>query len=221
MRPRLEFVLVTLIVLAACSQVSPRPQVTNPPPPSPTKTPPPSPSPTPPAPPPPSPTPPSLPPPAPPPPSPPPSSPPPPSPPPSTFEAQTLERINAARAQARSCGAQRFAAAPKVAWNNRLGATADAHTRDMIAKDFFAHVGSDGGNVGTRATRAGYAWGAVGENIAAGYASLDGVMRGWLESPGHCANLMNPNFTEVGLATRSAKNTKYTSYWTLVLARPK
>lgn len=108
-----------------------------------------------------------------------------------------------------------------VAWNERLKAAADAHTRNMIAKNFFAHMGSDGSNVGTRATKAGYAWSAVGENIAAGYASLDAVMRGWLESPGHCANLMNPGFTEVGLAMRASEGTKYTSYWTLVLARPR
>lgn len=150
-----------------------------------------------------------------------PSQPTPASPQPLTFEAQALSRINAARTQPRSCGAQRFGAAPNVVWNERLRATAEAHTRDMIARDFFAHTGSDGTNVGSRATRAGYAWSAVGENIAAGYASLDTVMRGWLESPGHCANLMNPNFTEVGLVIKTSKGTKYTSYWTLVLARPK
>ena len=144
-----------------------------------------------------------------------------PNPQPTTFEAQAIAQINAARAQARSCGAQRYPAAPNVAWNERLRATAEAHTRDMIAKDFFAHLGSDGSNVGARATKAGYAWSAVGENIAAGYASLEAVMRGWLESPGHCANLMNLGFTEVGLVTRASKGTKYTSYWTLVLARPK
>jgi uncharacterized protein YkwD len=192
MKLRLEFMLVALTVLAACSPAATPTKVTNPPAPSPPTSP-----------------------------TNPPLTPVPPGPPVLTFQQQTLDRINAARAQARSCGAERFAPAPSLVWNKQLVAAADAHTRDMIAKNFFAHIGSDGGNVGTRSTKAGYAWGAVGENIAAGYASLDGVMRGWLESPGHCANLMNPNFTEVGVVTRSSKGTKYTSYWTMVLARPK
>ncbi len=199
MKHRFEFILVALLALAACSPASTPTKVTNPPAPKPTTS-----SPTPPA----SPTNPPL-------------TPVPPGPPALTFQQQTLDRINAARAQARSCGAERFAPAPSLGWNKQLVAAADAHTQDMIAKNFFAHIGSDGGNVGTRTTKAGYAWGAVGENIAAGYASLDGVMRGWLESPGHCANLMNPNFTEVGVVSRYAKGTKYPSYWTMVLARPK
>ena len=109
-----------------------------------------------------------------------------------------LDAINAARAVPRTCGEQAFGAAPPVAWNDALGAAALAHSRDMATRRHMAHEGSDGSQVGTRATRAGYDWRLVGENIAAGQTSAREAVDGWIESPGHCANLMNPSFTEMG-----------------------
>ena len=138
------------------------------------------------------------------------------------FVVQALARVNTARSQARSCGAVRYAAAPALTWNAKLEAAASAHNKDMIARNFFSHTGSDGSNVGVRATRAGYTWGAVGENIAAGYPNLNAVVTGWLQSPGHCANLMNPNFTQFGLSSLNASGAAtYDTYWTMVLARPR
>jgi len=109
-----------------------------------------------------------------------------------------LDAVNAARAVPRSCGEQAFGAAPAVAWNDALGAAALAHSRDMATRRHMAHEGSDGSQVGTRATRAGYDWRLVGENIAAGQTSAREAVDGWIESPGHCANLMNPSFVEMG-----------------------
>ena len=138
------------------------------------------------------------------------------------FVVQALARVNAARSQTRNCGGTRYAAVPALSWDAKLEAAALAHTRDMIAKNFFSHTGSDGSNVGTRATSAGYTWSSIGENIAAGYPSLDAVVTGWLQSPGHCANLMSANFTQFGLSLQNASgNAAYDTYWTMVLARPK
>jgi uncharacterized protein YkwD len=109
-----------------------------------------------------------------------------------------LDAVNAARAVARNCGARAFAAAAPVAWNDALAAAAQAHSRDMAAHRRFAHEGSDASTVGERATRAGYGWRLIGENIAAGQTSASEAVAGWIESPGHCANLMNPAFTEMG-----------------------
>ncbi len=109
-----------------------------------------------------------------------------------------LDAVNAARAVPRNCGERAFGAAAALAWDDALGAAALAHSRDMAARRRFAHQGSDGSEVATRATRAGYSWKLIGENIAAGQTSAKEAVAGWIESPGHCANLMNPAFTEMG-----------------------
>ena len=128
-----------------------------------------------------------------------------------------LDAVNAARAVPRTCGEQAFGAAPPVAWNDALGAAALAHSRDMATRRHMAHEGSDGSQVGTRATRAGYDWRLVGENIAAGQTSAREAVDGWIESPGHCANLMNPSFTEMGAgyAISRARMPGFV-YWTQV-----
>jgi uncharacterized protein YkwD len=111
---------------------------------------------------------------------------------------EILDAVNAARAVARNCGERAFAAAAPLAWNAALGAAALAHSRDMAARRHMAHDGSDGSTVAVRATRAGYGWRLIGENIAAGQPSAGEAVAGWIASPGHCANLMNPAFTEMG-----------------------
>ncbi|THC44296.1 CAP domain-containing protein [Massilia sp. Mn16-1_5] len=111
---------------------------------------------------------------------------------------EILDAVNAARAVPRNCGERAFGAAPAVAWNDALAAAALAHSRDMAARRHFGHQGSDGSMVASRATRSGYSWRLVGENIAAGQTSAAEAVAGWIESPGHCANLMNPLFTEMG-----------------------
>jgi len=135
---------------------------------------------------------------------------------------QILDAVNAARAVPRSCGEQAFGAAPPVAWNKALGAAALAHSRDMAARRHFGHEGSDGSMVASRATRAGYNWRLVGENIAAGQTSAAEAVAGWLDSPGHCANLMNPAFTEMGAGYEiSRARMPGFAYWTQVFALPR
>ena len=92
----------------------------------------------------------------------------------------------------------------------------------MAANNYFSHTSLDGRSAGDRITATGYAWRTYGENIAAGYATVDSVMDGWTASPGHCANLMNPAFTEIGLAcVPGGAATTYSNYWTLDLAAPR
>ena len=133
-----------------------------------------------------------------------------------------LDGVNAARAQARSCGDQQFASAPPLRWNPALGAAALAHSHDMAAQGYFNHVARDGSVVGIRAQRAGYAWLRIGENIASGQDSPQEAVAGWLTSPGHCANIMNPGFTEMGAAYGLA-NGRHRSipYWTQVFGKPR
>ncbi len=133
--------------------------------------------------------------------------------------ARHLLLLNAARSQTRDCGGRSFAPAPALTWNQRLAAAAYAHAVDMYQHDFFDHGGSDGSTVGQRINRAGYSWRAVAENLALGTPGLftaETVLEGWLESPGHCANIMNPDVTELGVAKLEASY----DYWVQVFAKP-
>ena len=81
---------------------------------------------------------------------------------------QILALVNATRARPRSCGASAFGPAAPLGWNPLLGQAALAHSADMAERHYFDHVQPDGSVPADRATRAGYAWRVVGENIASG-----------------------------------------------------
>ncbi|WP_336366363.1 CAP domain-containing protein [Marinobacter sp. C2H3] len=134
------------------------------------------------------------------------------------YQAAMLEYVNAARSQARNCGSERFDAAPPLQYNGVIQGAADEHTQDMATNNFFSHTGSDGLRVGGRVTKTGYAWSVVGENIAAGYDSVKAVMDAWVASPGHCANIMDPRFTEFAVKRMDATGADYPNYWTQVFA---
>lgn len=138
------------------------------------------------------------------------------------FQAEALRLVNARRAAGATCGARgSFAAVPALAWDAQLAQAAYRHSRDMADHDHFSHTGTDGSTLGARVDAAGYAWSGVGENIGAGYGSLQSVVDGWMASDGHCANLMSPGYTELGLACARNNASSYGLYWTLDLARPR
>lgn len=125
-----------------------------------------------------------------------------------------LEMINSARSQPRQCGAQAFAATTPLAWNAGLGTAAEGHSRAMANLNFFDHKDREGHTPGDRAELAGYVGQAVGENIAAGQDEPRKVVDGWLASPGHCANLMNPQFRELGAGYAVDPKSDAGIYWT-------
>jgi uncharacterized protein YkwD len=133
-----------------------------------------------------------------------------------------LNAVNAARASGRNCGEQVFPAAPAVTWSGALRDAALAHSSDMAGQGYFNHHGKDGSLVADRALQAGYRWRRIGENIAAGQESADEVMAGWLSSPGHCANLMDARFTEMGVAYAiKTAGDSVRVYWTQVFGTPR
>ena len=133
-----------------------------------------------------------------------------------------LDAVNLARASARVCGDRRFPPAPPVQWNPALGEAALAHSRDMATRRYFNHRAKDGSGAAERATRAGYRWRRVGENIAFGQRSPQDAVAGWLDSPGHCANIMNSDFTEMGAAYGvTSERQAGIIYWTQVFATPR
>jgi uncharacterized protein YkwD len=132
-----------------------------------------------------------------------------------------LALANAARQQARNCGDKAFAAAAPLAWNQALGQAAQLHSEDMAQHHYFQHVQPDGSVPAERATRAGYRWRLIGENIASGQRTPEEAVASWLDSPGHCANLMNPRFTEMGAAYAiNPQNDNRTAFWTQVFGAP-
>jgi Cysteine-rich secretory protein family len=96
-----------------------------------------------------------------------------------------------------------------------------AFPQEMAAYSFMEHQGRDGSTPAQRATRAGYRWTVVGENVAAGHVSAEEVMAGWLASSEHCANIMSAQFSEMGVAFVVNGQDDYGVYWTLSLAAPR
>ncbi|WP_415844418.1 CAP domain-containing protein [Stutzerimonas zhaodongensis] len=124
-----------------------------------------------------------------------------------------LAEINRVRASARQCGGKPFAAAPPLSWNTALASLAEIHGRAMANGNFFSHLDTDGRTPGDRAELAGYTGSPVGQNIAAALDRPSLVVDGWLASPGHCANLMNPQFSEMGAAYAVDPRSDAGIYW--------
>jgi len=121
------------------------------------------------------------------------------------FRRQFLAEINRVRASGCNCGVSYMPPAPPLIWNDLLEISAIGHAMDMANQNYFSHTSLDGRTMQGRIQNAGYGYKgyksyAVGENIAEGPETIAEVMQGWFHSPGHCKNLMNPQFKEIGVA---------------------
>lgn len=120
-------------------------------------------------------------------------------------EVYLAELVNRARANPQAEGARlginlaaglssaeqaRLVAQEPLALNQYLTIAARAHSADMAARNFFDHLNPDGQNPTQRAVAAGYS-GSAGENIAAGYSTIDAVHKAWLESVEHRKNVLS------------------------------
>ena len=90
--------------------------------------------------------------------------------------------------------------------NQRLSKAARRHAEDMVARDYFAHDTQGGGNFVDRIEQAGYvaphSFPSLGEDLAAGSGDLGSaraIVKSWMESPGHRANILNRKFRELGI----------------------
>ncbi|WP_311568230.1 CAP domain-containing protein [Photobacterium arenosum] len=134
---------------------------------------------------------------------------------------EMLAAVNAARAQGQTCGSTWMPAVGPLTWDATLEHTAYLHSSDMANYDYFSHTGLDKSSPSQRVTEQGYNWKTVGENIAAGQKTVSAVMQGWLKSEGHCKNIMNGSFTQMGAASDTNSGSTYGIYWTQVFASPK
>jgi PKD repeat protein len=103
---------------------------------------------------------------------------------------------------------------PPLKKESHIDDAALRHSTDMAVNEHFSHTGTDGSSVGDRMTDAGYIWYTCGENIAAGYTSPAAVVQGWMDSPGHHANIMYTAFREIGVSYVYDGSTYYRHWWT-------
>jgi uncharacterized protein YkwD len=138
-----------------------------------------------------------------------------------TAGQRVLELVNQARATARFCGKSAFRAAPPLRWNESLAQASRLHAEDMAHRNYFSHRGRDGSSPAQRIERAGYRYRAMGENLAGGQLQPEDAVAGWIKSPEHCANLMNPAFTEMGSAYAVDPASEMGVYWAQAFGRPR
>lgn len=147
-----------------------------------------------------------------------------------------LVAINNARSKKQDCRTGgSFLATTALTWNEKLYKSSYEHTQDLILSQTFSHFGS-----GTESDWTGsvlgkpselnerietyhYNWKTIGENLGAGTVidTAQKMVEGWLKSDHHCSNLMNPNFTEVGMVMIKDENSLYTHYWTQNFGTPR
>ncbi len=132
-----------------------------------------------------------------------------------SFEERVVELTNQFRAE--------NGLAP-LTLNTQLTNAAETHSKNMASQDFFSHTGLDGSQPSDRAQSAGYSSQFVGENIGAGYTSPEKAVEGWKKSPGHRANMLKPEYTEIGVGYFYLENDtgsiNRNHYWTQVFGAP-
>ncbi len=127
-------------------------------------------------------------------------------------QSKMLALVNDARANSTNCGPNTFQPSTSLAWSDTLAMVAEKHSEDMAAADKLSHTGTDGSFLQDRLEREGYFPVIWAENLAKGATSEEEVVDLWLESEGHCENIMNADVFEMGIGTSGP-------YWTMVLAK--
>jgi uncharacterized protein YkwD len=134
-------------------------------------------------------------------------------------EDQVLALVNGARAKA-GCRA--------LQPNPQLTAAALGQARAMAQQNFFGHTGKTGSTLRSRVRAEGYRYRAAAENIAAGWADAQTVVKGWLGSKGHRKNMLTCRYSETGIAMvyqpedapLAGQTYAYKYYWVQVFAAP-
>jgi uncharacterized protein YkwD len=134
---------------------------------------------------------------------------------------RVLELVNQARARGTRCGEHLLGPVGPVKLSEILAGVASGHASDMATHDYFEHEDLTGHSPAERVRAAGYREKLVGENIAYGPKSAEEVVRGWLNSSGHCENIMDSRFAEMGVAYAAGQASKPGLYWVQVLAAPR
>ncbi len=131
------------------------------------------------------------------------------------LEAQILAETNKRRAAGADCRTKgKFGPAGPLTMHPLLTLAARKHSKDMATKNYFAHDNLAGQSPFDRMKAEGYKGTTMGENIAAGNSTVAKTMDQWMNSDGHCANIMNPKYTQLGVGYFYTSTSKYKHYWT-------
>jgi uncharacterized protein YkwD len=129
-------------------------------------------------------------------------------------EEEVLRLINEHRAAGAHCGEHgAYAATHPLTMEPRLRCAARAHTVDMAEREYFDHYSPEGDGPSERIAATGYTSGTWGENIAR-RSGAEAVVNAWMASDGHCRNIMNDSFQDIGVGNVD-------NLWTLKFARPR
>ena len=131
-----------------------------------------------------------------------------------------LQRLNEVRQLGDAPCVANKGALPSLAWEARLAGSAQAQATDLALRDLLSHVDARQRGLGARLRGAGYAAASAGENLAAGQTDFDDTLQAWLASPTHCANLMQPDFRDAGLACVRRPGSRYERFWVVHLGAP-
>ncbi len=140
------------------------------------------------------------------------------------FEEDVLELVNESRSRAANCGVEgMFAAAAPLRMDPLLRCSSRLHSLDMFDRGFFDHTNPDGTDPFERMQDVGFVGNAMGENIAQGQVTPAQVMQSWMDSDGHCANVMSPNFTLIGVGFHPGAGQRGlgSNYWTQNFGAPR
>jgi uncharacterized protein YkwD len=105
-----------------------------------------------------------------------------------------------------------------LALNSKLNQAAQAKANDMVARDYWSHNTPEGNPPWVFFSAAGYSYVTAGENLAYGFDSSSGAVVGWMNSPGHKANILNNSFVDVGFGIANSDNYQGTGPETVVVA---
>ncbi len=100
----------------------------------------------------------------------------------------------------------------ELSFNTELSNVATLKSQDMINKNYFDHTSPTYGSPFDMMKQFNISYRTAGENIAKGQRTPAEVVNSWMNSPGHRANILNANFTDIGIGV--AKSSNGTLYWT-------
>ncbi|MEZ4403625.1 MAG: CAP domain-containing protein [Kofleriaceae bacterium] len=132
------------------------------------------------------------------------------------LEDEIVVIVNQRRAAGATCGGEAKPPVPALTVAPALRCAARVHSLDMVDRGYFDHTNPEGEAPWDRMVKAGYAWSTAGENIAAGNRTAAATMDQWMNSPGHCANIMNGDFVDIGVGHVEAG-----AMWTQVFGAPR
>lgn len=135
------------------------------------------------------------------------------------FECEVLELVNKQRAQGADCGGEAMAPAGAVTMHASLRKAARSHAEDMAARNYFDHTSPENEGPVERVIAEGYTYSNLAENIAKGSPTPEEVMSLWMNSPGHCKNIMGPVYEDLGVGYANPSGAPGGDHWVQVFGK--